>query len=564
MLGGVSSPRPLFGLEIDGGRGALLCPQVQQARYAAWMFPRSRTAWLLVLLSVAGCRQIASYGGPDAAPIAKDARSDQGEKDALTDQQPDLLACGPQNNCPTTSNVCGTYACIAGRCQLQVSKAGQPCRPSADPCDPAETCDGNSSECPPDHVLHLERYHLRATTAATLRKDSAAIVTGPHDSKIDVGCAGGDEYRGFLTFATERLPPNYQLMAAALSLCAQSAANPPVDLELWSGSFNLPLSSSAFDATTGKVTNGTVVTTGPFSLNGLTATLPTSPTRLILRTAATCPAGQSASATFVTDKTTTSVGSCGNEQPQLDLDLCRDSAGLGPRCATRDDCLTGIPLIPPCVTVQCIDGHCANEAGQKGWPCGGTGTPCDPKRFCDGETPSCPPAPPPHFVGSQTFVAKPFAAATIDGVTRKVDYNQVRPSLDGVLETRGVVIFDTTPIPVGSVVQSAQVYMCLSLGDANVEVRAAALTGSVEAANFDAIAGPPVALLTGSKVGPESPTLDRAAVQVAGFSGLVLKVKNSVGSAFLAQRVYAAPAAASNGPCSGNNDWTLTVSYCKP
>jgi hypothetical protein len=63
-------------------------------------------------------------------------------------------SCSTGRDCET-----GTWECVGGdrTCVGTVRAAGDVCRPSAGPCDRAETCDGASGDCPPDRFFGSSR-----------------------------------------------------------------------------------------------------------------------------------------------------------------------------------------------------------------------------------------------------------------------------------------------------------------------------------------------------------------------------------------------------------------------
>ena len=99
---------------------------------------------LLVLMSSCDGSGDGERDGVDSL----DAPSDDGGGE---DREFDTPSCTDSSQCDDglacTDNICDTDA---GHCRFPVSEAGTVCRAPSSACDPAELCDGSSTDCPED------------------------------------------------------------------------------------------------------------------------------------------------------------------------------------------------------------------------------------------------------------------------------------------------------------------------------------------------------------------------------------------------------------------------------
>ena len=61
--------------------------------------------------------------------------------------------CAVDSDCPSLAVSCSIVKCVAGICQATKKATGTVCRPAAGVCDVAESCDGNSFDCPADALV---------------------------------------------------------------------------------------------------------------------------------------------------------------------------------------------------------------------------------------------------------------------------------------------------------------------------------------------------------------------------------------------------------------------------
>jgi hypothetical protein len=156
---------------------------------------------------------------PDTKPAA--------DKKAPDTQPLDMATCTGDSSCPGAA--CATGICAGGHCGLKFVNWGTVCRQSTDgdQCDPAETCDGSSADCPTDVKLGSVTNTPFATSWG-YEGFITQLITGGWSSGsqyVEAGEVAGGESRGFVAFDTSSLAGK-KILDAELSACTVSASGP--------------------------------------------------------------------------------------------------------------------------------------------------------------------------------------------------------------------------------------------------------------------------------------------------------------------------------------------------
>ena len=324
-------------------------------------------------------------------------------------------------DCSGALPACGEFACVVGLCVVQPS-TGNICRSGNGTCDPAEVCDGASTDCPPDAL---------------------AAPGTPCGDASDTVCTDPDTCDGNGTCLPNHAPTSTVCRAAVGSCdvaetCTASGTCPA---NAFVGSGVACGSGADTDCDNPDTCNGSGTCLANNEANGTTCTTDSNPCTVDQCSAGVCahPAGNGgtvcrtaagecdlaesctgASPTCPSDiKKGSGVGctddgnQCTNDQCDGTNVLCQHpNKGAGAACgsAADTDCdnpdtcngsgtcqinneangTTCTSDSNPCTVDQCSAGACAHPSGNAGTVCRAAADACDLAESCTGTSASCP------------------------------------------------------------------------------------------------------------------------------------------------------------------------------
>ena len=236
--------------------------------------------------------------GLDQKPPHKDLTK-LDKKLSTPDSKLDLPPAGPCQGklagtvCRPSKGVCDLAETCTGKSDKCPANALHPkskeCRPSSGTCDPPETCTGKNHSCPAD-VVWVKKQQTFSTTPGTdghIVKESStkfSLVTKQVQAFCDKDGSNWDLARGFLSFDTNALPSLAKVTGATLTGCFMGGKNSGAALiELYSATFGLPVTGSAYNAPVTKLNTKLPKKNGPNTFSvPVSAVQPSSLTQFLL------------------------------------------------------------------------------------------------------------------------------------------------------------------------------------------------------------------------------------------------------------------------------------------